>query len=1353
MSNIKLPLDSLYVRLKQNQKELQQLQSDPKTIPMKCRSLYESMKVADEIGFQFENHQIFEDAYIAYDTSIEWMKLLARCDNQKSIHHHMAICHWAMARIALHLPNDSLVLDHYDRFLSETKLALRDKIYGRTEYDEDDYLCQHIEDLGRLLALARDDRIIPFIKKTESVVAQLFESLDIQRETLERMNLTVLYLKIMSHDETDITESMHEQYCSSIDILMHQKDERSVTAMYVYQFSDLAYSSKTSIKHRDRYLSWYEAYIGAYQSDSDHIYVFISSTFRDFFFERDVIQHEVKTAIQSTLGLQYQKTIEFVDLRWGIHLEKELNESDQLYKVLSICGHMIEQSKPHFLLMLGDSYGTSIDRTLIEGLYQEIHAEADLSVTEVEYLLRTYSLSDIDKIHVLLKSSGNEPDPALKAFRSKIQNDLTPSQIVEYDASLALPDHRDTLAKLLIQTITDMLQRSLQSNKTLKQRPIDDMHLSPIEPYIARMGSNMVGYEDELKSFYNMFFEIGIHMILISGTEGCGKTTFLSHCILDLKQRGIDVFSLFVKQFDCIYPYEAFIDYLIESLECVTDSDPQTPDDLQDKIDYLYNLAKKTDPDRLIVFTVDDYDRFYESGEPFIWMNRDFPSNIRFILSVSDINKATAFHVHNGITIQLSEMRGKDQERFLLRQFAMNHKHVTKDIIHRIHVRLNKSKKEHNPFLMHLMANRLIHLSSKDFESIFQQKNQGIPYSQAVYNIQRDLISYSPTTLEDFAKLALVDCLKEHPQYVYVFGMLIFRERDSLSIDEVSKLFTYMGRECPFPNFLELYSRFSGLLTFVSLTEIRLTSTALIRQITRIIHTQVFDRIVAYFCATIKDEIQWPGETSLFIAVYQKHYEVIAKYWKEEDQEDSDLTLIWLLECQDRFHDDDVLQQIFQVMEMDDHAIRLLTHLLETFFERDQLPFLNRCDELLSVIRSRCLDAMNSTDNQSIEPLLTLYYRVSIKRIRRFENTGKLSIEQVHEEMAFLDQMFSRIDINAIGFFEYFLLMFSIFVNVPESHPLLDRWMAIFYGLSEPDRLALDPASMIGLLWVYQHTSDLPKEQITLYLDMISTILTGSRENPRSELAAQYRIDMLFELARAYETLGFFNQATDCYFQLLDLFQEPEMLYQYTYHNITLLSTIYNQLGVHQQNRLAYLKTHQPELFIDPDESLQALIHSASHHLSMAATLTQDVSNTDNSENSIQNFIVSEVNLAKFLFMYENNPNAAFQSLVVALQLIESNLEKEYHLLDWYVGVCLYITIFQEIAGTSEINTELIVSALRLYLRENPNVDFTYTYDINDMFQHCDMTWTICGMKPTKKYLTLRQQVWELMESLRPKTN
>ncbi len=81
------------------------------------------------------------------------------------------------------------------------------------------------------------------------------------------------------------------------------------------------------------------------------IRLFLSSTFRDFGEERDLLVRQVFPALRARLKDRFVELVD-VDLRWGITVEQA-----ERGEVLPICLAEIDRARPYFIGMLGERYG------------------------------------------------------------------------------------------------------------------------------------------------------------------------------------------------------------------------------------------------------------------------------------------------------------------------------------------------------------------------------------------------------------------------------------------------------------------------------------------------------------------------------------------------------------------------------------------------------------------------------------------------------------------------------------------------------------------------------------------------------------------------------------------------------------------------------------------------------------------------------------------------------------------------------------------------------------------------------------------------------------------------------------
>lgn len=83
--------------------------------------------------------------------------------------------------------------------------------------------------------------------------------------------------------------------------------------------------------------------------------VFVSSTFRDFHSERDLLQQVVAPRINKACAARGEH-FDLVDLRWGVDTSS-MNTEEASEKVARTCFDLIDSCEPYFLCFVGERYG------------------------------------------------------------------------------------------------------------------------------------------------------------------------------------------------------------------------------------------------------------------------------------------------------------------------------------------------------------------------------------------------------------------------------------------------------------------------------------------------------------------------------------------------------------------------------------------------------------------------------------------------------------------------------------------------------------------------------------------------------------------------------------------------------------------------------------------------------------------------------------------------------------------------------------------------------------------------------------------------------------------------------------
>ena len=168
--------------------------------------------------------------------------------------------------------------------------------------------------------------------------------------------------------------------------------------------------------------------------------IFISSTFKDMDFERDVIKFKVIPSLNRRFR-DRRVELQAIDLRLGVNTS-HMSEEESERKVLSVCTSCIDSARPFFIGLIGRRYGwiPPVQRweEFMAGLSdeeREILAEtAGCSVTEMEIVYGALSQGSFDSSHVLFYLRDDASYDGMPANLIPTFCDTDPQNIKRLDA-------------------------------------------------------------------------------------------------------------------------------------------------------------------------------------------------------------------------------------------------------------------------------------------------------------------------------------------------------------------------------------------------------------------------------------------------------------------------------------------------------------------------------------------------------------------------------------------------------------------------------------------------------------------------------------------------------------------------------------------------------------------------------------------------------------------------------------------------------------------------------------------------------------------------------------------------------
>lgn len=256
------------------------------------------------------------------------------------------------------------------------------------------------------------------------------------------------------------------------------------------------------------------------------IRVFISSTFSDMQAERDALIRTFNMLAKE--AAKRGVTLSVVDLRWGVTPEESAHG-----EVLDICLKEIEKSKPFFIGLLGDNYGSapSIElagNTYLNQQYPWLASDIQngLSYTEIEIQSAVLRNPERLNAYFYLKAdsdckAGDDSDK-LQKLKSEIKAQErypvfiynTPEEIT----ARVEADFRSLLDKYLPQKELTLSERTSREQRNLISRLSDF--------YVPR-------WETE-KAIDGFLRNPDKRLLLLEGPEGIGKSVFLGRLCKEL---------------------------------------------------------------------------------------------------------------------------------------------------------------------------------------------------------------------------------------------------------------------------------------------------------------------------------------------------------------------------------------------------------------------------------------------------------------------------------------------------------------------------------------------------------------------------------------------------------------------------------------------------------------------------------------------------------------------------------------------------------------------------------------------------------------------------------------------------
>ena len=280
--------------------------------------------------------------------------------------------------------------------------------------------------------------------------------------------------------------------------------------------------------------------------------VFVSSTFRDFHAERDVLIESVRKRLDERLQ-PLGCRVEIVDLRWGVAVgDPELDREARQRRVLDVCLSEIARSRPLFVGLIGDRYGwvPPVQRALRVAAEAGLDVEvAGRSVTELEFLHGALQQVEVvTPVFFLRELTGDAPDgwrdtdpeqvETLEMLRQRVRDH---SHVLVHEYAAAADGQRIIDLSEFEQLAVDVLGPLVEARARELTAAADDENPAdaPERLFVTEHTAVVVG-RDGLLDQVTAAVQAG-QSVCLTGPSGVGKSALWCTVVQRLRVAGVTV--------------------------------------------------------------------------------------------------------------------------------------------------------------------------------------------------------------------------------------------------------------------------------------------------------------------------------------------------------------------------------------------------------------------------------------------------------------------------------------------------------------------------------------------------------------------------------------------------------------------------------------------------------------------------------------------------------------------------------------------------------------------------------------------------------------------------------------------
>lgn len=477
--------------------------------------------------------------------------------------------------------------------------------------------------------------------------------------------------------------------------------------------------------------------------------IFVSSTFKDFQRERDVLRDNVLPQI-NLVAKKYGETIEFCDLRWGIDTSK-LDSVETAQKVLTVCLDEIDRCSPPMIVILGYRYGWIPDcKEIISSECQSRCLDLDdldISVTalEIEYGALSsekkrkntlFYFREIDDAPVSFFENDEASLKKLTNLKERIYA-LSGGMVKTY--RVVWNDEQEYELNDFIQTVrNDILNSFLpQWEESMNSSPLEKLVHSQIET--IRDKASRWFFRDSLASLSCRALEESNYLIL-KGESGSGKSMLFSKIVAQYIESGWFVVPVICGSGSTSTAFDV-LTMILNTLEELIGKEKSLNYNKQEKsqcITALYDLCERIKKDgKKVLIAIDAVDQLLDNEDRrgLIFFPKNLNDTVKLIMTVqSHIN------LYDLKSIEITKLSVEEKRDFVYGYSRCFRKELNPIVIETI----IKKGEIGSPLYLSLLLQRLTMMNRLDFVEIAQNGDS----IAAITKKQIDIINNTPSSLE-----------------------------------------------------------------------------------------------------------------------------------------------------------------------------------------------------------------------------------------------------------------------------------------------------------------------------------------------------------------------------------------------------------------------------------------------------------------------------------------------------------------------------------------------------------------------------------------------------------------------------